>query len=213
MPSTQSDVPLVSTVSRRERKKIQTRRDLAAAARRLTREHGLDDVTVQQISDAIDVSPRTFFNYYTCKEEAIVGFDPSVLEELREALINRPAHEGPLTALRNAVLERGAATPDVAEGWTQRTVLVNRYPALLPSHLAALADVEHALVSALAERLRTDAYTDLTPHVIVACAVATLRTTHEWWVKGNRAVPLDKALAAAFDALVDNLDNSRLAIA
>ncbi|WP_067535738.1 TetR/AcrR family transcriptional regulator [Nocardia crassostreae] len=57
----------------RERKKRQTRLDLCMAARRLTVERGLDATTTDDIAKAVGVSPRTFFNYYETKLDAVVG--------------------------------------------------------------------------------------------------------------------------------------------
>src|SRR6187399_1861116 len=122
------------TMALRERKKEQTRTDLAAAARRLTAQQGLEAVTVQQIAELADVSVRTFFNYFRCKEEAVVGVNPSLVRELADAVLGRPPIEPAVTALIEALLQT-ASDPEMAEGWEQRSELVRLYPALLPRHL------------------------------------------------------------------------------
>ncbi|MEV6555697.1 helix-turn-helix domain-containing protein [Nocardia sp. NPDC051756] len=57
----------------REQKKRKTRLELCMAARRLVVAHGLDATTVEDIAKVVGVSPRTFFNYYDTKFDAIVG--------------------------------------------------------------------------------------------------------------------------------------------
>lgn len=57
----------------RERKARLTRCAIHEAAVRLSAEHGLDCATVAQIAEAAGVSPRTFFNYFASKEDAVVG--------------------------------------------------------------------------------------------------------------------------------------------
>ena len=47
----------------------------------LALEHGYDAVTVEMICDAALVSPSTFFNYFGCKERAVLGPEPAPLEE------------------------------------------------------------------------------------------------------------------------------------
>jgi AcrR family transcriptional regulator len=188
-------------VAGRARKKLATFRALSTAARELTLERGLEAVTVEDIADAADVSVRTFFNYFSCKEEALVGVEPAVLAELGDELRERPAEEAPLEALR-AVLATGV--DDVAEAvrrWSLRTELVRRHPSLLPRHLAALAEIEAALVRALAARLGTDPAKDPFPAVAVAAAMATLRAAASWWEDAGRPGPLDKTVDAAFATL------------
>ncbi len=59
----------------RERKKQQTRQALHGAALTLVTANGLDGVTVEQICADADVSPRTFFNYFSSKAHAALGLD------------------------------------------------------------------------------------------------------------------------------------------
>ncbi|PXX68676.1 TetR family transcriptional regulator [Nocardia tenerifensis] len=83
-PSTRAE----SSTGLRAQKKRQTLLDLCMAARRLAVERGLDATTVEDIAKVVGVSPRTFFNYYDTKLEAVVGpVDEIGNAESREAFI------------------------------------------------------------------------------------------------------------------------------
>src|SRR5829696_395971 len=192
-------------LGRRERKKLATHRALATAARELALERGLDGVTVEEIAEAADVSVRTFFNYFSCKEEALVGIDPGVLEELGAALRDRPADETPLEALQAVLVSGLDGVEGAVRRWSLRTELVRRHPALLPRHLAALAEIEEALVAALADRLGTDAGTDPFPSVAVAAAMGVMRAAVGSWEDSGRRGSLESAVDVAFASLASGL--------
>lgn len=59
-------------LSRRERKKLETRQGLLEAALALFREKGYDETTVEEITERADVSKGTFFNYFASKQ-ALLG--------------------------------------------------------------------------------------------------------------------------------------------
>lgn len=187
-------------LDRRTRRKLATHRALAHAARQLVMERGLTEVTIEEIADAAGVSPRTFFNYFSCKEEAIVGVDPSVLTALADDVEARPATESPIRAI-GAVLVAANDLPDAASRWMVRTELMRRHPELAPRHMAGLVQLEAALTGAVARRLGVDPDTDPFPALVVATAVAALRSTMEWWHDNGRPDALNDVLQQAFETL------------
>jgi AcrR family transcriptional regulator len=66
----------------------QTAANLTAVSRRLTAERGLGGFTIEEVCDEVDVSRRTFFNYFACKEDAVIGGNAdSDFEALAEAFL------------------------------------------------------------------------------------------------------------------------------
>lgn len=59
--------------NRRERKKHETRRLIRLAALDLFEKHGYDNVTVDDISHAADVSPVTVYRHFTNKEGIVIS--------------------------------------------------------------------------------------------------------------------------------------------
>ena len=183
----------------RERKKADTRVAISRAALRLAVEHGPDAVTVDDIAAAADVSPRTVFNYFGTKEEAILGFDPNRSLEVGRSVLERPTRESPLTTLRAAFVEIATGVPEVAEISRARVELVRQHPQLHPSYVAGYSALENALVDAIAQRTGLDPERSTYPRLVVSTAIAAFR------VALDRAKPGKPALIAAIDEAFDAL--------
>jgi len=80
-------------LSRRERKKRETRCSLMEAALQLFKQRGYDATTVKDITDAADVAKGTFFNYFDTKEAILPAIAACRLEQLEAALA--PEHGAP----------------------------------------------------------------------------------------------------------------------
>ena len=85
----------------RERKKLKTQRMIREEALRLFKSQGFNETTVEQIAEAAEVSPSTFFRYFPTKEAVLFSdeFDPLVIAALR----SQPADKPPLRAVRDAI--------------------------------------------------------------------------------------------------------------
>ena len=65
----------------------------------LAERKGLSAVTVEAITEQAGVAPRTFFNYFASKEDAVINYDPDQLPIVEQALLARPSEETALAAL------------------------------------------------------------------------------------------------------------------
>ncbi|MDT0188635.1 helix-turn-helix domain-containing protein [Microbacterium sp. ARD31] len=63
----------VSADSPRERRRSDTTRNLIRVARHFTAERGLAGFTVEELCSEAAVSRRTFFNYFSSKDDAVLG--------------------------------------------------------------------------------------------------------------------------------------------
>lgn len=75
------------SLSRRERKKERTRREIYDAAMGLFATKSFDDVTIAEICDAADVGRGTFFLHFPTKAALLYEFNARVAESFREELV------------------------------------------------------------------------------------------------------------------------------
>ena len=191
----------------RERKKLATRAALSRAALRLAVEGGLEQLTVDDIAAAADVSPRTFFNYFSSKEEAILAGDADRMRLMLVAVQQRPFDEPIWDVLRRAftchLLANGDGDADRA--WVAQVRLVKSAPALLAQQLATYAELERRLAAEIARRTGSDVSCDLHPRLVAATVVAAVRVAAEYWLDTATAARLNEVIVRAIDDLAGGL--------
>jgi len=84
--------------SRRERKKTETRRRIFEAAIDLFRARGVEETTVDEITERADVGRGTFFNYFPRKEAVLAYLSEGKLETAEEGWAELLARPAPLRA-------------------------------------------------------------------------------------------------------------------
>lgn len=186
----------------RERKKAETRQAISAAALDLALRLGPQAVTVDAIAAAADVSPRTVFNHFATKEEAIVGVSPANRATVVDRLLDRPADEPPLIALREALRRDD---PAGAVSWRTRARLARDHPQLQSAYVAGFAQLEDDLTAAVAHRLDVDPVADPYPRLVVAVTLATLRVAVQHAIDVERVDELDTVVDHAFATIATGL--------
>jgi AcrR family transcriptional regulator len=139
----------------RERKKARTRAAIREHAFRLFREQGYDATTVEQIAEAAEVSPSTFFRYFPTKEDVVLLDDMDLL--WLEAVRAQPPDLSPVAALRAGMRDAFASIPaaeleQVREGMR----LALTVPAVRARSLDELARTIGIIGAGLAERSGRD---------------------------------------------------------
>jgi AcrR family transcriptional regulator len=198
---------------RRDRKKQQTRAALIEAALRLADERGLERVTVEDISEAADVSARTFFNYFASKDDAITGdylFEVGPLDERFRAV---PAGVPVITALREAMLPMIEQMEADRELWLLRMRVLAAHPYLLPKLLSSTAHADRAMVDAVIARTGVPPDHGFPP-LVVAVTGAAVRTAMVRWAGGDGRhglqLLLDEALLHLTSGLADPVPATEL---
>jgi AcrR family transcriptional regulator len=178
----------------RERKRLATRRAIQRAALQVVRERGLDGATVDEISRVADVSPRTFFNYFPSKEDAILGEIPTLEGNPETAWF--VADRGPLLRALARVIAHGSTllTSD-AELIVERRALGKMYPELAVRRMATVHRFEEELTDLVAVRLAAEhpkmAVDEVTSLARLAALTAFAFIRHAWfsWIEHPDASP------------------------
>ena len=178
------------------------------AAFALFERRGFDECTVDDIAEAADVSPRTFFRYFAVKEDVALArlHDHSAM--LIDELNGRPPSEPPLTALREALraplaeLKRQPQLCSVLR-------MVEASPSLLARQMALRATKESALAEALAARMGVDPKTDLRPRLMATTFMAGVGEAYRTWIDDGEPDDLDARLDALTSLLREGFEGGR----
>lgn len=136
----------------RERKKAKTRAAIQQQALRLFRDQGYDATTVDQIADAAEVSPSTFFRYFPTKEDVVLydALDPLIIA----AFEAQPPQLSPTQAFRRALREViGSLQPRDIEDMQRRFDIIREVPELRARMLDELTRTTRLMAGVMARRL------------------------------------------------------------
>ncbi|MFC4812170.1 TetR family transcriptional regulator [Paenibacillus sp. GCM10023250] len=144
--------PEFAKLGLREKKKLKTRRTLQQQGLRLFREQGYAATTVEQIAEASEISPSTFFRYFPTKEALVLEDDDDPL--MIEAFQRQPAELSPIQAFRAAVREgfSGMTAAD-REGLAERMKLMMSVPELRAVSLIQMNETLLLVAQLVARRL------------------------------------------------------------
>ena len=194
-------------LSRRDRKKQKTQEALETTAWRLFQRKGYDQTTIEDITEAVDVSTRTFFRYFDSKEAVLFGDWRSNLPIVSELILARPSEEPPVVALYEASKE--LVDLYMAE---RSKVLMRKKLAATSKYIGdyerniVFAALEETVTQALAERLDADPETDLRPSLYASVAVGTFYTAKKVWLANEGKVSMHDLLEQAFKYLTGRAD-------
>jgi AcrR family transcriptional regulator len=183
------------------RRKIAMRRQIQRAAAEIVLRQGLNALTVESISDAADISPRTFFNYFRSKDDLFRYIEPPwTVEQFTQAIQARPSDEPPLVALRAVFMELAADLETFRVDVVHWRELARRYPNTFKQGRLN-PEVVRGLIAATAKRMRADAG-DLEPGVLVNVALAIFGSSTSYWVLTGGEAALVPIVGKAFDLVL-----------
>jgi len=186
----------------RERKKEATREGLHEAALRLAAERGPDRVTIDDIADAAGVSRRTFSNYFSGIQEALLYREQERMRLLLDMIQARPAREPAWTALTRAAFELSERVGERDPMWLAQARLVRHHPSLAGYQVAAYAALERDLAELVAARQETqDPYAQMRARLVAAAYLSALRIALQTWLDDPSGPALPEVLREALNGM------------
>lgn len=189
----------------RERKKAKTRQRIQDEALRLFAAQGYDATTIEQIADAAEISPSTFFRYYPTKEDTVVQDRWDAL--FTAIFTDHSDPRQPLEIVRDTVRSAIAATtPADLQQARERTLLVMSVPALRARSLEFNRMMLETITRNLADKLGRDRHD---PDVLVfggALAGTMVAVMLAWADQDMDIARLSELLENAFDHLAAGIN-------
>ena len=149
----------------RERKKEATREALSMAALRLALERGIANVRVGDIAAAAGVSPRTYNNYFSNREQAICALGAQRALLIVSALNERPASEALAEALVHAMVDRNDAQSEPDKD-VFRLMMCDEV--VRGEWFKATAAIHRPFADAIAARVGMGTAIDLLPNIVAS---------------------------------------------
>ena len=168
----------MSPTGLRERKKQKTKEAIQREAMRLFQEQGYDETTIEQIAEAAEISPSTFFNYFPTKEDVVLydRYDPM----MASLMLSRPSEEPPSVVMNHmleALAEMLKRDQDIVMA---RARLALQVPALRARFWEELERARDLLTSVIAARTGRDADDFEVRVLAMALVAATFEATQEF---------------------------------
>ncbi|PZM12112.1 TetR family transcriptional regulator [Rhizobium tubonense] len=190
------DIDAEPREGRRERKRRQTRERIEQAAMALFLERGFDATTIEDITEAADVSKRSFFDYFPSKEDVVFAWQDSFADGLAAAIAERPADEPIVKVVEEALTSAITAALDPQS--VALADLIRETPVLSARNQLKYAKLERKLTEALLARTGDDEGERLRIRLLSAVVVSTMRVGGERWHEQQRPETLDTSSLETF---------------
>ncbi|HEY2484901.1 MAG TPA: TetR family transcriptional regulator [Candidatus Binataceae bacterium] len=202
MPQRQQKVIVLSPRDRRRTK-------LAAAIERVALslfiERGFSAVTVDEIADAADISKRTFFRYFSSKEDLLLGDRQRYDDSLATAVAKERPGQSAVDMLRNIIVEMSREVEAEADLTRLRLELFRKYPETMSGAFEQQRAWSSTLTAVVAQRMRINDSRDIRPALMVGVMVSAGNAALQTWFARGANQPLHELVEGALDQTIAGL--------
>ncbi|MDR6522095.1 TetR family transcriptional regulator [Variovorax gossypii] len=182
----------------REQHKAATRQEIARFAVGLFLKQGFVNTTIDQIVEPLGIAKRTFFRYFSTKEDLVLAWFEEKTPALVRELGDRPVQENPFEAVcatLSSLLVRYDANPGSALAMMR---LTKETPSLVGRDLEKRMIWEQALAAALVERVGQKTMSLLKARIVVGTAMTAFTAALDEWYAGGGKLKLRPIVEKAF---------------
>jgi AcrR family transcriptional regulator len=185
-------------MDQRRARGLRNRQALINSAIELFTTQGYDATTIEQISAAAGVAPRTFFHHFATKDDILFdGYAERLQEATRRFRASRSnSLWGALAETSSAVAEAIADQPEI---FVVRARMYHSVPALRATMLRINEDWIDQLTAEVARWLDSDVGADLRPRLTATLINGANRAAIDVWVAGGGQGDLSELMAESVE--------------
>lgn len=187
--------------SLRKQKKDATRRALLIAANLRFHLNGFEATTLDDVSQDVGISRRTFFRYFSDKESLAFPHREERLARFTELLDSAPANESPVGSLRRIAHLFAKEYMQHRDSLMAQQRLIQTAPSLLARENEIDRDWELAMAELFRQRGVGGADSELHSRVLAGAAIGVIRATMRHWFASNAEADLARLGDEALDRL------------
>jgi AcrR family transcriptional regulator len=192
-----------SALSRRDRKRLETRSGLAAVALELFAERGFDAVTVNDIAERADVDPSTFYRHFGSKEAVIFSDFADISGRLGDTIRAQPAGRPVLKMMSVGSKDLAAMLLVDLDNDRRRVELIESSPSVRAQGLVVREALIDEVSLAIAERMGVDPGRDGRPYLLAASYILAAN-----WYRGQvfQTGDVPSSAEEAIDHIIDLIE-------
>jgi mycofactocin system transcriptional regulator len=177
---------------------VTSRAELEQVALDLFLRHGFNETTLDDLAAAAGIARRTFFGYYSSKNDVVWGDFDALLSGMEAWLDGAPDDVPLVEALTGAVIRFNAVPPGAVPAHRRRMSLILHVPALQAHSTLRYAEWRNVVARFAARRL-DQPVEGLRPQLIGHLALGSAVAAYERWLADEHA-DLAVLLGEAFRA-------------
>jgi AcrR family transcriptional regulator len=173
------------TTSIQKRKRILVRDTIWDAAIALFDKRGFEQTTVDDIAKAAGVSRRSFFRYFSCKDDLLAQGMITYGEWLGQAIEACPRNWTVAEVIRKATAD--AAEMITAQPRTRQVIrILDKSAAARHAQDSPMSIVEYRVTKAFSSRLRARGKNDFKPRLLALVTLSIMKAAVSVWSRSDR---------------------------